>query len=180
MNDWLNYKGSGSGRASLNTLAHDASIPNDKEAATKVMERFARTQDKNLSVLPSHHYDKINRDLDSLNSELNAVISAYKAEMAAVTQLTSAARNAKAKATIYTTRLRSAESKANAIYDAIPNANISDTQKTALTNKLINMINKYDSITSNTNTETSINWDTFESLINEINNNSKTNFRPRR
>ena len=46
MNDWLNYKGSGSGRASLNTLEHAASIPNSgkinsirgnaKEAAEKV------------------------------------------------------------------------------------------------------------------------------------------------
>ena len=30
MNDWLNYKGSGSIRANANTLEHAASIPNSR------------------------------------------------------------------------------------------------------------------------------------------------------
>lgn len=173
MNDWLDYKGSNSARS---TISHGAYIPSNSKMTTpreKVREAAIKVRDKNL-------YDKINTDLDSLYSELNAVISAYKAGMAAGTQLMSAARNARAKVTIYTTRLRGAESKANAISDAISNANVSDMQKTALTNKFNNMVNKCSSIISNTNTETSINWDTFESMINEINNNSKTNFRPRR
>ena len=176
MNDWLNYKGSGSIRANANTLEHAASIPNGRKINSirgNAVEAAAKVRDKNL-------YDKINADLDSLYSELNAVISAYKAGMAAGTQLISAARNARAKTTIYTTRLRSAESKANAISDAISNANISDMQKTALTNKFNNMVNKCSSTISNTNTETDINWNTFESMINEINNNSKINLRPRR
>ena len=176
MNDWLNYKGSGSIRANANTLEHAAYIPNGGRMdpiRENAKEAAAKVRDKNL-------YDKINADLDSLYSELNAVISAYKAGMAAGAQLMSTARNARAKVTIYTTRLRSAESKANAISDAISNANISDMQKTALTNKFNNMVNKCSSIISNTNTETSINWDTFESMINEINNNSKINLRPRR
>ena len=176
MNDWLDYEGSGSIRANANTLEHAASIPNGRKInyiRGNAVEAAAKVRDKNL-------YDKINADLDSLYSELNAVISAYKAGMAAGTQLMSAARNARAKVTIYTTRLRSAESKANAISDAISNANISDMQKTALTNKFNNMVNKCSSTISNTNTETDINWDTFESMINEINNNSKTNLRPRR
>ena len=176
MNDWLDYKGSGSGRASLNTLEHAASIPNGRKINSirgNAVEAAAKVRDKNL-------YDKINADLDSLYSELNAVISAYKAGMAAGTQLISAARNTRAKMTIYTTRLRSAESKANAISDAISNANISDMQKTALTNKFNNMVNKCSSTISNTNTETDMNWNTFESMINEINNNSKINLRPRR
>lgn len=171
MNDWLNYKGSGSMRANANTLEHAASIPNSRRMNSireNARDAAAQVRDKNL-------YDKINTDLDSLYSELNAVISAYKAGMAAGAQLMSAARNARAKVTIYTTRLRGAESKAN----AISNANVSDMQKTALTNKFNNMVNKCSSIISNTNTETDINWDTFESMINEINNNSKTNFRPR-
>ena len=176
MNDWLNYKGSGSIRANANTLEHAASIPNGRKINSirgNAAEAAAKVRDKNL-------YDKINADLDSLYSELNAVISAYKAGMAAGTQLISAARNTRAKMTIYTTRLRSAESKANAISDAISNANISDMQKTALTNKFNNMVNKCSSTISNTNTETDMNWDTFESMINEINNNSKINLRPRR
>ena len=175
MNDWLDYKGSGSIRSN-NALSHAAYIPNGGRMDSireNAKEAAAKVRDKNL-------YDKINTDLDSLYSELNAVISAYKAGMAADAQLTSAARNARAKVTIYTTRLRSAESKANAISDAISNANISDMQKTALTNKFNNMVNKCSSTISNTNTETSINWDTFESMINEINNNSKINLRPRR
>ena len=139
----------------------------------KAGEAAIKVRDKNL-------YDKINADLDSLYSELNAVISAYKAGMAAGTQLISAARNTRAKMTIYTTRLRSAESKANAISDAISNANISDMQKTALTNKFNNMVNKCSSTISSTNTETDMNWNTFDSMINEINNNSKINLRPRR
>ena len=173
MNDWLDYKGSGSTRS---TISHGAYIrSNSKMAASreKAREAAIKVWDKNL-------YDKINTDLDSLYSELNAVISAYKAGMAAGAQLMSAARNARAKVTIYTTRLRGAESKANAISDAISNANVSDMQKTALTNKFNNMVNKCSSIISNTNTETDINWDTFESMINEINNNSKINFKPRR
>ena len=176
MNDWLNYKGSGSIRANANTLEHAASIPNGRKINSirgNAVEAAAKVRDKNL-------YDKINADLDSLYSELNAVISAYKAGMAAGTQLISAARNTRAKMTIYTTRLRSAESKANAISDAISNANISDMQKTALTNKFNNMVNKCSSTISNTNTETDMNWNTFESMINEINNNSKINLRPRR
>ena len=176
MNDWLNYKGSGSIRANANTLEHAASIPNGRKINSirgNAVEAAAKVRDKNL-------YDKINADLDSLYSELNAVISAYKAGMAAGTQLISAARNTRAKMTIYTTRLRSAESKANAISDAISNANISDMQKTALTNKFNNMVNKCSAAISNTNTETDMSWNTFESMINEINNNSKINFRPRR
>ena len=176
MNDWLNYKGSGSIRANANTLEHAASIPNSRRMNSireNARDAAAQVRDKNL-------YDKINTDLDSLYSELNAVISAYKAGMAAGMQLISAARNTRAKMTIYTTRLRSAESKANAISDAISNANISDMQKTALTNKFNNMVNKCSSTISNTNTETDMNWNTFESMINEINNNSKINFRPRR
>ena len=174
MNDWLNYKGSGSIRA--NTLEHAASIPNSRRMNSireNARDAAAQVRDKNL-------YDKINTDLDSLYSELNAVISAYKAGMAAGTQLMSAARNARAKVTIYTTRLRGAESKANAISNAISNANVSDMQKTALTNKFNNMVNKCSSTISNTNTETDMSWNTFESMINEINNNSKTNLRPRR
>lgn len=173
MNDWLDYKGSGSTRS---TISHGAYIrSNSKMTALreKAGEAAIKVRDKNL-------YDKINADLDSLYSELNAVISAYKAGMAAGTQLISAARNTRAKMTIYTTRLRSAESKANAISDAISNANISDMQKTALTNKFNNMVNKCSSTISNTNTETDMNWNTFESMINEINNNSKINIRPRR
>ena len=176
MNDWLEYKGSGSIRANANTLEHAAYIPSSGKMNNirgSAREAAVKVRDKNL-------YDKINTDLDSLYSELNAVISAYKAGMAAGAQLMSAARNARAKVTIYTARLRGAESKANAISDAISNANVSDMQKTALTNKFNNMVNKCSSIISNTNTETDINWDTFESMINEINNNSKINFRPRR
>lgn len=173
MNDWLDYKGSNSARS---TISHGAYISSNSKMTApreKAREAAIKVRDKNL-------YDKINTDLDSLYSELNAVISAYKAGMAAGTQLMSAARNARAKVTIYTTRLRGAESKAQAISDAISNANVSDMQKTALTNKFNNMVNKCSSIISNTNTETDINWDTFESMINEINNNSKTNLRPRR
>ena len=176
MNDWLNYKGSGSIRANANTLEHAASIPNSRRMNSireNARDAAAQVRDKNL-------YDKINTDLGSLYSELKAVISAYKAGMAAGAQLMSAARNARAKVTIYTTRLRGAESKANAISDAISNANISDMQKTALTNKFNNMVNKCSSTISNTNTETDMNWNTFESMINEINNNSKINLRPRR
>lgn len=173
MNDWLDYKSSGSARS---TISHGAYIQsNSKMTASRENAREAaiKVRDKNL-------YDKINADLNSLYSELNAVISAYKAGMAAGTQLISAARNARAKTTIYATRLRGAESKAAAISDAISNANISDMQKTALTNKFNNMVNKCSSTISSANTETDISWDTFESMINEINNNSKTNFRPRR
>lgn len=93
MNDWLNYKGSGSIRANANTLEHAASIPGGRKINSirgNVKDAAAKVRDENL-------YDYINKELDSLYSELNAVISAYKAGMAAGAQLMSAARNARAK-----------------------------------------------------------------------------------
>ena len=68
MNDWLNYKGSGSIRA--NTLEHAAIIPNSgrmnsirgnaKEAAEKV------------------RYDSINKELDALYTEMQTQLARQK------------------------------------------------------------------------------------------------------
>ena len=70
MNDWLNYKGSGSGRANLNTLEHAAPVLNGgkinairdsaKEAAEKI--RGAK-------------YDSINKELDALYAQAQAQVA---------------------------------------------------------------------------------------------------------
>lgn len=158
MNDWLNYKGSGSVRANTDIL-HSGY----RTSAAKTGE--------------SSTYNKINADLDSFYSDLSVLLTARKNAYAAHTQFISAARNCKAKFVICTTLLNRANAKFDAISAAISNANISDMQKTALTNKLNNMINKHNSAAPGMNIETDFNTDTLNSLIDEINNNSKINRR---
>ena len=72
MNDWLDYKGSGSIRSN-NTLSHAASIPNGgkinyirdnaKEAAAKVRDA---------------KYDAINKELDALYTEMQTQLARQK------------------------------------------------------------------------------------------------------
>ena len=93
MNDWLDYKGSGSGRASLNTLEHAASIPNSgkmnsirgnaKEAAEKV------------------RYDSINKELDALYTEMQTQLARQKKLAADMNSFVNVARRCKALSLIH-------------------------------------------------------------------------------
>ena len=170
MNDWLNYKGSGSGRASLNTLEHAASIPNSgkinsirrnaKEAAEKVQ------------------YDSINKELDALYSEMQTQLARQKKLSADLNSFANAARRCKATLVLSTNGSRVMNNKWASINSKIDSFSGSNLQKTALRNKFDSMTNKFNSaIPDQTRLSTDISLDTFNSMIDELNQNSKTNRR---
>ena len=167
MNDWLDYKGSGSGRASLNTLEHAASIPNGrkinsirgnaKEAAEKV------------------RYDSINKELDALYTEMQTQLARQKKCNADLNSFVNAARRAKASLVLSVSGNRSMNNKWASINSKIDSFSGSNLQKTALRNKLDSMTNKFNSaIPDSTRLATDISLDTFNSMIDELNQNSKT------
>ena len=178
MNDWLDYKGSGSIRANANTLEHAAYIPNGgrmnsirenaREAAAKVRDAGA--------------YNRLNAELDSLYSDLSATITAYTNARSAENQFLAAARNAKAKYVIYNTKGRKAQDKCWAMYSKIEENkyNLSDMQYTALMNKINNMAAKAEAAMTEGKMETEVHLNTLESVISEMTNNSQINFKPRR
>ena len=165
MNDWLNYKGSGSIRA--NTLEHAAIIPNSgrmnsirgnaKEAAEKV------------------RYDSINKELDALYTEMQTQLARQKKCNADLNSFVNAARRAKASLVLSVNGNRSMNNKWASINSKIDSFSGSNLQKTALRNKLDSMTNKFNSaIPDSTRLATDISLDTFNSMIDELNQNSKT------
>ena len=168
MNDWLNYKGSGSIRA--NTLEHAATIPNSgrmnyirgnaKEAAEKV------------------RYDSINKELDALYSEMQTQLARQKKLSADMNSFVNAARRCKASLVLSLNGNRSMNNKWASINSKIDSFSGSSLQKTALRNKFDSMTNKFNSaIPDQTRLSTDISLDTFNSMIDELNQNSKTNRR---
>lgn len=178
MNDWLDYKGSGSGRASLNTLEHAASIPNGGKI-NSIRENAKEAAEK---VRDAGLYNRLNAELDSLYSDLSATITAYTNARSAENQFLAAARNAKAKYVIYNTKGRAAQDKCWSLYDKIEKNkyNLSSMQYTALMNKINNMAAKADATMTEGKMETEVNLETLDSIISEMNNNSKINFKSRR
>lgn len=169
MNDWLNYKGSGSIRANANTLEHAASIPNSgkmnsirgnaKEAAEKV------------------RYDYINKELDALYTEMQTQLARQKKAAADLNSLVNAARRCKAALVLSVNGNRSMNNKWSSINSKIDSFSGSNLQKTALRNKLDSMTNKFNSsIPDQSRLSTDLSLDTFNSMIDELNNNSKTNY----
>lgn len=170
MNDWLNYKGSGSIRA--NTLEHAATIPNSgrmnsirenaKEAAAKVRDA---------------KYDAINKELDALYTEVQTQVAREKKLMAEGNSFINAARKLKAAIVIAETGHRAMQDKALAIDDKILYMGDS-VRKTALMNKYNSINDKYVSARPDLSRFPSdVNIDVFNTLIDSINNNSKTNRR---
>ena len=92
MNDWLNYKGSGSGRVNANTLEHAASIPN----SGRMNAIRENASDAAANVRDAGMYNRLNAELDSLYSDLSATITAYTNARSAENQFLAAASNAKA------------------------------------------------------------------------------------
>lgn len=178
MNDWLNYKGSGSIRANANTLEHAASIPN----SGRMNSIRENARDAAAKVRDAGAYNRLNAELDSLYSDLSATITAYTNARSAENQFLAAARNAKAKYVIYDTRGRAAQDKCWSLYDKIEKNkyNLSSMQYTALMNKINNMAAKADATMTEGKMETEVNLETLDSIISEINNNSKINFKSRR
>ena len=165
MNDWLNYKGSGSIRA--NTLEHAATIPNSgrmnsirgnaKEAAEKV------------------RYDSINKELDALYTEMQTQLARQKKVAADMNSFVNAARRCKASLVLSLNGNRSMNNKWASINSKIDSFSGSSLQKTALRNKLDSMTNKFNSAVPNpARLSTDISLDTFNTMIDELNQNSKT------
>ena len=170
MNDWLNYKGSGSIRANANTLEHAASIPNSGRMNS--IRENARNAALNAR---DEKYDYINKELDALYTERQTQLARQKKRNADLNSSVNAARRAKASLVLSVNGNRSMNNKWASINSKIDSFSGSNLQKTALRNKLDSMTNKFNSaIPDSTRLATDISLDTFNSMIDELNQNSKT------
>ena len=169
MNDWLDYKGSGSVRA--NTLEHAASIPNSGRMNS--IRENARNATLNIR---DEKYDYINKELDALYTEMQAQLARQKKCNADLNSFVNAARRCKASLVLSVNGNRSMNNKWSSINSKIDSFSGSSLQKTALRNKLDSMTNKFNSaIPDPTRLATDISLDTFNSMIDELSNNSRTN-----
>lgn len=169
MNDWLNYKGSGSVRA--NTLEHAAPIPNSGRMNS--IRENARNAALNIR---DEKYDYINKELDALYTEMQTQLARQKKCNADLNSFVNAARRCKASLVLSVNGNRSMNNKWSSINSKIDSFSGSSLQKTALRNKLDSMTNKFNSaIPDPTRLATDISLDTFNSMIDELNNNSRTN-----
>ena len=170
MNDWLNYKGSGSIRANANTLEHAASIPNSGRMNS--IRENARNAALNAR---DEKYDYINKELDALYTEMQTQLARQKKCNADLNSFVNAARRCKASLVLSVNGNRSMNNKWASINSKIDSFSGSNLQKTALRNKLDSMTNKFNSaIPDSTRLATDISLDTFNSMIDELNQNSKT------
>ena len=157
MNDWLDYKGSGSVRSN-NTMEHayrSSNVPTTSGA-----------------------YESINKELDALYSEMQTQLARQKKLSADLNSFANAARRCKATLVLSTNGSRAMNNKWASINSKIDSFSGSSLQKTALRNKLDSMTNKFNAaIPDQTRLSTDISLDTFNSMIDELNQNSKTNRR---
>ena len=157
MNDWLDYKGSGSVRSN-NTMEHayrSSNVPTTSGA-----------------------YESINKELDALYSEMQTQLARQKKLSADLNSFANAARRCKATLVLSTNGSRAMNNKWASINSKIDSFSGSSLQKTALRNKFDSMTNKFNSaIPDQTRLSTDISLDTFNSMIDELNQNSKTNRR---
>ena len=169
MNDWLNYKGSVSIRAS--TLEHTALIPNSGRMNS--IRENARNAALNIR---DEKYDYINKELDALYTEMQTQLARQKKCNADLNSFVNAARRCKASLVLSVNGNRSMNNKWSSVNSKIDSFSGSNIQKTALRNKLDSMTNKFNSaIPDPTRLATDISLDTFNSMIDELNNNSRTN-----
>ena len=171
MNDWLNYKGSGSIRANANTLEHAASIPNSGRMNS--IRENARNAALNIR---DEKYDYINKELDALYTEMQTQLARQKKSNADLNSFVNAARRCKASLVLSVNGNRSMNNKWSSINSKIDSFSGSSLQKTALRNKLDSMTNKFNSaIPDPTRLATDISLETFNSMIDELTQNSITN-----
>lgn len=155
MNDWLDYKGSGSIRSN-DTISHAGG--------------YSRLND------PTRTYDSINKELDALYTEMQTQVTRQKKLNAEINSFINAVQKLKAASVIGQTGLRALNNRADSINSKINSFYGSSIQKTALRNKLNSIVDKYDSASpSLTRLPSSINLDTLNTLIDELNQNSKSN-----
>ena len=157
MNDWLDYKGSGSIRSN-STMEHayrPFNVPTTSGA-----------------------YESINKELDALYTEMQTQLARQKKLSADLNSFANAARRCKATLVLSTNGSRAMNNKWASINSKIDSFSGSNLQKTALRNKFDSMTNKFNSaIPDQTRLSTDISLDTFNSMIDELNQNSKTNHR---
>ena len=157
MNDWLDYIGSGSIRSN-NTMVH-AYRPSNTPTT-------------------SGAYESINKELDALYTEMQTQLARQKKLSADLNSFANAARRCKATLVLSTNGSRAMNNKWASINSKIDSFSGSSLQKTALRNKFDSMTNKFNSaIPDQTRLSTDISLDTFNSMIDELNQNSKTNRR---
>ena len=155
MNDWLDYKGSGSVRSN-NTMEHAYRSYN--------------------APTTSGAYESINKELDALYSEMQTQLARQKKLSADLNSFANAARRCKATLVLSTNGSRVMNNKWASINSKIESFSGSNLQKTALRNKFDSMTNKFNSaIPDQARLSTDISFDTFNSMIDELNQNSKTN-----
>ena len=170
MNDWLNYKGSGSIRA--NTLEHAASIPNGRKINS------IRENAKEAAIqIRDAKYDAINKELDMLYTQMQAQVPKDKKLNAEMNSFINAARRLKAALVISETSFKAMSNKADSIYYKIESFGGSELQKTALKNKLDSISDKYISAVPDlSRLPSEVNVDVFNALIDNINNRSRQNY----
>ena len=173
MNDWLDYKGSGSVRANANTLEHAASIPSGRKINSirgDFVEAAAKVRDEK--------YDYINKELDALYTEMQTQLARQKKSAADMNSFVNAARRCKASTVLSLNGSRALNNKWSSINSKIDSFSGSNLQKTALRNKLDSMTNKFNSAVPNAeHLATDFSIDTLNAMIDELNNNSRTNRR---
>ena len=173
MNDWLNYKGSGSIRANANTLEHAASIPNSGRMNS--IRENARNSALNIR---DEKYDYINKELDALYTEMQTQLARQKKSAADMNSFVNAARRCKASTVLSLNGSRLLNNKWASINSKIDSFSGSSLQKTALRNKFDSITNKFNSAVPNAeHMATDFSIDTLNAMIDEINQNSKTNRR---
>lgn len=172
MNDWLNYKGSGSIRANANTLEHAASIPNGGKISSireNAKEAAAKAWDAK--------YDAINKELDILYTQMQAQVPKQKKLNAEMNSFINSARKLKAALVISDTSFKAMSNRADSIYYKIDSFEGSELQKTALKNKLDSISDKYISAVPDlSRLPSEVSVDVFNTLIDNINNRSRQNY----
>ena len=157
MNDWLDYKGSGSIRSNI-TMEHayrPSNIPTTSGA-----------------------YESINKELDALYTEMQTQLARQKKSAADMNSFVNAAHRCKASTVLSLNGSRSMNNKWASINSKIDSFSGSSLQKTALRNKLDSMTNKFNSAVPNAeHLATDFSLDTLNAMIDEINQNSKSNRR---
>ena len=157
MNDWLDYKGSGSVRSN-NTMEHAYRASNTPTS--------------------SGAYESINKELDTLYSEMQTQLARQKKAAADMNSFINAAHRLKATLVASANGNRWMNNKWSSLNSKIDSFSGSSLQKTALRNKLDSMTNKFNSAVPKTeHLATDISLDAFNALVDELNQNSKTNRR---
>lgn len=151
MNDWLDYKGSGSVQSAaaedyLN-LYHALPSIAAKGARYTTNSPYAKSGINLESMTKDDKaYKQIDSELNTVYSELASVKSALSNAAQAYNQFVTAAKTFRARGAIANTKLKQAQSKLNSIESEIDRSGslMSSMQRTAITNKYNNIKkNKY-------------------------------------